>query len=339
MIGTLKETPTGIIARSGFKYLRFNPGMSLLSEREIIVYKDEGYEYSDKTIYVSYKNEDILKESMIALVLKDCKILNCLSLTGKCNTNTGERTLVLTQDFELAPIISRNYRGQVSDRCDTQIYSDRDYIRYNVKWNKQGMSKTITTSLVDYNEDELWQTLYSLYPDSEQFLSKQKRSASNTNYEFYDRKTLNKFHLDRFRAKYGTDFRMNYDEDLSKFKSMDVIDLANIQEIKIDNDDNFDNYSIYEILPNCVKYKGTGFNNSVIDKLDDRKIKYYCMLVDNAIEHRIRKSTYATLTINTKVRVPETMHDTYDMRPSLLFLKFNRAGLKKWLSNNIISKL
>jgi hypothetical protein len=132
---------------------------------------------------------------------------------------------------------------------------------------------------------------------------------------------------------------MNYELDMSKFKSMDVIDLTNIQEIKTDNPSYLANYSIYEILPNTIVYRGTGFTSEVLDKLIDRRDKFYVMLVDDSIEHRIRKHTYATLYINTKILVPDTMEDLVDRRAEMLFLKFNRIGLKRWLASNIISNL
>jgi hypothetical protein len=340
MIGHLKLTPTGIIARTGFKYLRFDPTVSILPNRDLLIYKDKQYEYTSENIYVSFNDEDIKKETMSALVLSNCKMLNCSSVTGKCTRNVGERHVVLTEDFQLAPIVTRRYKGQTPDRNDMQVYSSDDFIRFNIKWDRNNTQKDIDTSLKSFDAQELWNRLKSEHVDLDKFLTKQSRVASNINSrDAYDRRILNSHHLSRFKNRYASEFNINYDVDLDNFKSMDVIDLTNIQEVKIDKPSNLSTYDIYEILPQTIIYRGTGFTKDVIEGLTDRRDKFYFMLVDDSIEHRIRKHTFSTLFINTKILVPETMIHDVDMRKELLFLKFNRSGLKKWLASVIISQL
>ena len=340
MIGILKLTPTGIIARSGFKYIRFDPPISILSERGMVVYKDIGYEFQDNIIHVSFNDSDIKKETMSAIVLNDCKILNQTNRSGKCTARTGERSIILTEDFKLAPIVTRIFKGQTPDRNDIQVYSKDDYIKFQVKWDRDGLTRTITSSIKNIDEDGLWKLLKGRLIDLDTFLSQQPRSASNIQTRMvYDRTEMNKSHFYRFKNRYKAEFKINHDIDMDLFKSMDVIDLTNIQEIKIDNVTYLKNYAVYEISPDTIKCKGIGFTKQVLDKLLDRRDKFYVMLIDDSIEHRIRKHTYATLYINTKILVPETMEDKVDVRPEMVFLKFNKLGLKKWLTTNIISHL
>lgn len=340
MIGCLKLTPTGVIARSGFKYIRFSPQMTILQQRGVVIYKDIGYEYDDDTLYVSFDDSDISKETMSAIVVSNCTILNKKCLTGRCSTNTGNRSVVLTERFEICPIVERQYKGRVTDRYDIQIYANDNYIKFDVQWDKDSISKTITSSLSNIDEKLLWEKLEESHPKIFNFLDRSERSASHLfGYPLQTRELLNVDHFNRFKNRYGSDFKINYDEDLEKYKSIDVIDLCNITEIKIDTKDFLSKYSVYEILPNTIVHKGEGLTSELLDSLSDKKDKFYVMLVNDSINHSIKKHTFITLYINTKVLTPVSMEDDFDTRPELVFLKFNKVGLKRWLANNIISQL
>ena len=97
MIGSIKLTGN-YTARSGFKYIRFEPGLSFLPEANKVVYKNETYEYGSDLdfLYVEFHERDIKRETMSAIILHNCKILNCFSALINLNPPSVPHIIVST---------------------------------------------------------------------------------------------------------------------------------------------------------------------------------------------------------------------------------------------------
>ena len=331
MIGVLKISPKGIVAKCGFKYLRFEPdSMEFLLENERIQYKERVLEFNGNKIFVNFTEDDIHKESMSAVIVENANILNKTSNTGEVFEDRGRRTVVLDTDFNLCPVVYRTTSGATPKRNDIQKYSEFNFIKFQSEWENGKEVLSIETSLDSPNEETLWAQFQKIHPEIFGMVSMTEIGASNLDVELVNQIAENRAHLSRFRTKYGPIFKMNFNIDLESFDMMDVIDLVNIDEINIDEESHLKTYPTFEISTSTAVLKGRGLTEELHEELEPNK--YYYMLVDNCFYHRINAGEKTSLVINTTD--PKT-----GKKPDFLFLKFNAAGLRKCMSDLTIKKL
>ena len=144
----------------------------------------------------------------------------------------------------------------------------------------------------------------------------------------------NTIHLRRFANKYGQAFQSKFGIDLDQFKSLDVIDLNILNEIRISDKNHLKQYKIFDIGRNDISVAGTGLSVALCDHLEDGK--FYYLLIDNSHYHRIRADSHTTLVVDTEVC--ENLK-TAPEKNDLLFLKFNKVGLRRYTRDILIDKL
>jgi len=127
---------------------------------------------------------------------------------------------------------------------------------------------------------------------------------------------------------------MSHGINLNSFKSLDVIDLNILNEIRIGDVGYLKQYPIIDIGRNNVIVVGKGLSISLMNSLEDGK--YYYLLIGNSHYHRIHADSHTVLVIDTEIY--EEL-DTAPMQNDLLFLKFNKIGLQKYTKNMLIDKL
>jgi hypothetical protein len=70
MYGVLTIRNNNIRAKCGYKYLKFNPQMTVLDARKTINYKGRGYSYEDQNkVVIQVDPSDIEYESMTSITL------------------------------------------------------------------------------------------------------------------------------------------------------------------------------------------------------------------------------------------------------------------------------
>ena len=365
MIGVLKINRNGTISKSGFKYVRFNPGFSSLSARMCVVHKGVEYSYDpdivkidvprsrrnasaqSSKLYFQYDENDITAEAMASIVLGDCRILNETRLSGTCYGAYGKRTIIVDTNYKLAPIMFRTSTGNQAQQSDTFIFSNTDYIEFEVSWQEDQNSRTIHTSLPagSYDDEELWNKLYETQSFTREFLTRQElRRPSNLKVAIENNDFMNRCHLNRFSRKYGQDFLASANVELSQFRNMDVVELTNLNEVQITNPEDMNNYKVFEILSNSIRVKGTGLTEESLAYLEDDERVFYYLAIDNSNRHRIRTGEKTILRISTRSNfVPlaqvETTADSIDQLPEILFIKFNKKAASDFIANNAINKL
>ena len=337
MIGLLKLTGRGVVARCGYKYLRFEPGLTILPNRQVIVYKDKNYHYDSDKVYITFEEEDFIKETMSVIVLKNCKILNRLIQSGYCSKRQGFRNIILEGDGQPAPIVYVNRKGNLSERCCTFAYSDDNYKKFSITWNhqKSESNKTFESSDSLDNPQQSWDILQESTPDLFSFLQPQPRTSSILPQVMISQTFQNELHFKRFFEKYGVHLRVKWGINLSNLRTMDVIDLQNIDEIHVSNSQRLDLYPVFEVKPRELVFKGHGINFEVCKDISNNSKLFYYMLIEDCYDHRIAYNCgVTTLFLNNSVSFPFQPSPT-----QLVFFKLNKASVKKYLTNIIIQNL
>jgi len=333
MLGIIKIQPNGIVAKSGFKYIRLDPKMTYFSERNAFAYLDQVYGFVGDKLYIYYNERDIFRETMTALFLSNCQPLNLTQISGECKMNTGFKCLVFDEGLnKLAPVISRRISGPQEYRNDIFVYNNLNYLKITRKWDRTGSSTTIeSSSKIEQDKKELFDKVTAKiekeYPVLHHFLFEDYEVAnllvSVVNQEFTNRQ-----HLQRFCKKYSTLFINECKVDPYDFKYLDVIDLENISTIRISEPTDLKNYKILDFLTNSVKVIGKGLNKLGIEIPNE---KFVYLFIDNCVYHRIHVVDRRTI-LFIKTQALETIKNLKDR--SFLLIKFN-----KYCLDNIVSKI
>ena len=336
MVGIVKVTGKGVVCKNGFKYVRFSPQMTLLRERGVIQYRSCNYEFSGSSFRIEFDSNDIVRESMSSLTIKNCRILNSETTTGVTYSNgAGQRRLVLNSKYVPYPVVSRRGSGPSRKRTDTVAYNDKDCMIFKVTWDtgRNVLKRELTGShVVENEEDTYWNELEKYHTELFEFL-KPSLDSPHFGDVVNDQLESNVIHLRRFSKKYNDCF-MSHGIDLNSFKSLDVIDLNILNEIRIGDVGYLKQYPIIDIGRNNVIVVGKGLSISLMNSLEDGK--YYYLLIGNSHYHRIHADSHTVLVIDTEIY--EEL-DTAPMQNDLLFLKFNKIGLQKYTKNMLIDKL
>jgi len=344
MIGILKLTNRGIVARCGYKYLRFEPGIQILPARRVLMYKGEQYDYDEdcQKLHVEFFDTDIVKETMSALVIQDCTILNRQQKSGECKTNSGFRSLVFQKGGRLAPIIRRISNGTRSGRCDIFTYSDRDYVKFHVDWISDRITQRQESSYEGFKCDDgiPYLTQFDSHTDDmktlwQDFLKVNSRGQSLLNeFPVMSQKDQNKYHFERFKRRYEPWFKNHFPSvDISKHDTMDVLDLLNIDELKLSNPEAMATYMAFQVYPFKFLTVSKGLDIESCEGIKNDPTKFYYLLIPNVSSHRIKYSGGVTV-----VDIANRNGIRYTSK-ELIFLKFNYPAVKKYMTNMIISEL
>lgn len=333
---------TGFVAKCGFKYLRFNPQITIFPERQVLIYKDKQYFYESNKIYVSFNEDDIERQTMSAIILKNCELYTKTISSGSVYTKTGSRTIVTDSNINLYPIIYRKIYGQAPERFDTFAYSDADFLIFQNEWNSDNSTHRIITSEnnSDVDDNELWNQLYFKYPFLVEyfkpFISRQPSNLHNLNVENYQ--IANVQHFKHFSLQYSNAFKQKLNMQLNNFSTMDVVDLTNLSEIKIDNPQKLSTYPMIEILKNDLNFLGEGLNLTYCKRLENNHQKFYYLIITDSYYHKIENKNRAILKIQTNPNKTRFSNNR-EILPELIFLKFNRNCLENYLDNIIIENI
>jgi hypothetical protein len=333
MLGIIKIQHHGIVAKSGFKYIRLDPKMTFFSERNAIAYIDQVYDFIGDKLYIYYSEKDIYRETMTAIFLNNCQPLNMTQISGECKINTGFKCLVFNENLsKLAPVISRRISGPQEFRLDVFAYSKKNYLKIIKAWNRSGSTITIESSATkELDKKIILDKLEKENPVLYHFVMLDYETA-NLLIPVVNQEFTNRQHLQRFCRKYSTLFVNLYGIDPYDFKNLDVIDLENISIVRISDPEDLNNYRVLDFLTNSVKIVGKGF--SKLDSIiPDEKFVY--LFVDNCVYHRIHVMDRKTV-LFIKTQKIETIKDLKER--SFLLIKFNKYCLKHILSRIEIQK-
>lgn len=331
MIGLIRFQDKGIVAKSGFKYLRLEPGMTYLSERNQIGYNDRFYSFDGNKLYLDFSESDIIRETLTAIILKNCIPLNLQACSGECKANTGQRTLVFKTDMTLAPIVFRRVDGPVEHRTDYFAYNDCDFIKVTNKVTRNDKSLSIESSN-NANKDEVIAKL-SENTDLYNFLMNYDgREPSNVKAPVVNQFQANIEHLQRFSRKYSTLLLMACNVDPYTYRSLDIIDIETLDVIRTsDPEDILQHYPVVEFKTNRVNLLGNGLSESYFD--GRQPDVYVYMIVTNTIYHRIFSGYKTVLVLNTR-ETPEI-----PVERDFVLLKFNKYSLQNFKSKSDIEIL
>jgi hypothetical protein len=325
MIGLIRVQRDGIVAKTGFKYIRLDPKMAYFSERNMVVYNDNVYNFHDDKLYIHYEERDIFRETMTAVFLRHCIPLDNIIKSCQIQENCTIKRLVFDSSLtKLAPIVFRNLNGPVESRTDLFAYNKTDYF-------------IIEVSLVENNtiREIKWSTSRRDAIDVNYIVQKLKDSSVLYNYIFLtDQQNLsvpivnqeftNRQHLERFSRKYSTILRDLCNQDPYDFRSLDVVDLENISVFRITEPAQLNIYKVLDFSSNSVSMVGTGLIKDCLKTIPSDKFVY--LFIDDCIYHRIHVlNGITTLFVNTKDRAK--IGNLKDR--SLLLIKFNKLCLDK----------
>jgi len=325
MLGLIRIQKQGIVAKSGFKYIRLDPKMTWFSERNAIAYHDELYPFVGDKLYIHYNENNIFRETMTAVFLNDCQPLNLTQTSGECRLNTGFKCLVFDQQLvKLAPITTRRISGPQEYRTDTFCYNKNNFLKILRRWDRNGEGVQIESSEPNkkmLDQECILKTLSHDFPLLYQFLIVDKQN-SNLMIAVVNQEYTNRQHLLRFCKKYSTLFMNICKVDPYNFKSLDVIDLENVSTIRISQPAQLNNYNVLDFLTNSVRIAGKGFTKECFNNIPEEKFVY--LFVDDCVYHRIHIVDRKTiLFIKTQ---PEDLKDA--TQRSLLLIKFNKFSLQ-----------
>lgn len=328
--GLLKITNDYIICRSGFKYIKFDPQIQYFPDKGIY-YKEKLYQLIEGRLFLRFQDEDIVKETMSSITLKDCQFL---SESVKTFEPTRQKTIVTDTNFHLFPIVARISGRSYGENYDLIHYSPEDYIKIQSDVGEDGKSKSYQIEKSDKNLSDSYildriseYLLNFLGLTRQRFLIHADCMDENlSNEKIINSEDANKATLERFKNKYNDEFLLKQNISLGKFSTMDVIDLKAIDQINL-TFDHMD-YPILEISKSSISHKGSKLDSKALTRLEDKK--YYYLFVYDCHQHCIIKNKNKTmLNINNSDNHPKEG----------LFIKFNYESAKKYVQDIIISQL
>lgn len=247
MIGIAKIKRNEIIAKCGFKYLRFGPTDINIISDELISYKNINYNISGRVFYFKFFENDIYKEKMMSLVINNCIILNCMAT---CNdsavTNLNQTDIYPVIEFKK---INTSY----------YVFNQYDFIRK------------------DFEENIIDSSVPSLIGQKAKILYSYEKNKIDPLKE-------NSNHFIRFCGKYSDPLKL-FDIDLEKYESYDVIDLENVQDVIFNMPKNLSTYKVLNFHNESISSPNIIFEKEELEKLDD-SIFYY-LLIDDSISHAL----------------------------------------------------
>lgn len=310
MHGIISIKRNGPVARCGFKYVGFDPQLTMYPNGKSFEYHGVRHHNSGNKLVFELTEDQIIKDTMTRIMINDCKFLN----TRKHVSLDVRRVCVSYSEFELYPIIN------LAPPSNNEIvFCDSDYVMFH-------NDNTVESSSRNYLNEDMWSRLENEYPVAFSFV----RGISNNNpHPLMTQDETNSKHLSRFEKQYGECF-LNEGLDLTKFEIMDVIDIKNIDQIETDIPELMKQYPVFEIFSHSAKLRGHGISGNCFTGIRNSYNKFLFMVVDCGF-HNITMEPNIRLHIHQLEPGPDSRR--------LVFIKFDKSSLHKYNQNFIIRNL
>jgi hypothetical protein len=314
MHGIISIKKNGPIARCGFKYVGFDPQLTMYPNGKSFEYHGIRRHFASDKLVFELTEDQIIKDTMTRIMINDCKFLN-----SRTHISLDARMVCVSySEFELYPMTG------LMAASNGIVFCDSDYIMFHPE-------RKIESSSRNYLDEDMWSRLEKEHPAALSFV----RGLSNNNpHPVMSQDETNSKHLSRFEKQYGEYF-LNEGLDLTKFGSMDVIDIKNIDQIEITRPELMKTYPVFEIFPNSAKIRGHGINGNCFSEIRSAHNKFLFMAID---------CDYHSISIKPNIRLHIRLH-THLLKSDgtnsrrLVFIKFDKKSLHKYNHNFVIRNM